>query len=87
MFSYNTQEPEFQDVGLGSVHGNLHPRVTHHCGVSMVPSVVGVVSGRVVSYRGGVSTKSMKDFLETLLPSTIVSEVLQPSKQAFLNPF
>ncbi len=73
-----TQEVESHGVGLGSVHGNLHSRVTHYCGVAVVPSVVGVVSGRVVSYRGGVSVRSIKDFLESLLPSSIITEVCTP---------
>ena len=62
-------------VGLGSVHANFHPRIVHHCGVSRVPAVVGVVSGRVVHFQGQISARTIRDFLEAILPSWIIAEV------------
>ena len=70
------QELEPYGVGLGSVHGNMHPRVTNYCGVVRVPAVVGVVSGRVVHYyrQGALSTGGLRGFLENILPK-VVTEV------------
>ena len=63
-------------VGLGSVHANHHHRVTHHCGVSQVPAVVGLVSGRVFHFHGNIRDSStMQEFLERILPHQIVLSV------------
>ena len=48
------QEMTALGVGLGSVHANHHPRVTTHCGVNQVPTVVGVVSGQVIHFHGNL---------------------------------
>lgn len=70
-------------IGLGSVHGNMHPRVTHYCGVVRVPAVVGVVSGRVVHYQGAQSTRSLRGFLEDIVPN-VVTELTSSSISYFL---
>ena len=60
-------------VGLGSVHANHHPRITNYCGVNQVPTVVGVVSGRVIHFHGdlrGIGT--MEEFLNNILPQRVV---------------
>ena len=60
-------------VGLGSVHANHHPRVTTHCGVNQVPTVVGVVSGRVIHFHGNLrGVDTMQDFLNNILPQNVV---------------
>ena len=60
-------------VGLGSVHANHHPRITNHCGVSQIPTVVGVVSGRVIHFHGNLrGIDTMQDFLNNILPKGVV---------------
>ena len=50
--------------------------MTQYCGVSHVPSIVGVVSGRVVRYYGQLHDKTtMNQFLEDILPPSIVNSV------------
>lgn len=72
----NVQEMIALGVGLGSVHANHHHRVTHHCGVSQVPTVVGVISGRVIHFHGKIRDSStMQEFLERVLPPHVVLSV------------
>ena len=60
-------------VGLGSVHANHHPRITNHCGVNHVPTVVGVVSGRVIHFHGNIrGIDAMQDFLHNILPQKVI---------------
>ena len=67
-------------VGLGSVHANHHHRVTQHCGVSQVPTVVGVVSGRVIHFHGNIrGSGTMQEFLERILPKEVVLTVSECS--------
>jgi thioredoxin-like negative regulator of GroEL len=67
------QEMTSLGVGLGSVHANHHPRVTTHCGVNQVPTVVGVVSGRVIHFHGNLrGVDTMQDFLNNILPQNVV---------------
>lgn len=65
-------------VGLGSIHANHHPRVTAHCSVNQVPTVVGVVSGRVIHFHGNLrGIETMQDFLNNILPKNVVLQVSQ----------
>ena len=75
MFCY-FQEMIALGVGLGSVHANHHPRVTTHCSVNQVPTVVGVVSGRVIHFHGNLrGIDTMQDFLNNILPQKVVLSV------------
>lgn len=62
-------------MGMGSVHGMLHPRVTNRCGVTRVPTVLALASGRTHHYRGALQTGPLQAFIESLLPSNTVPTV------------
>ena len=50
--------------------------MAQYCSVSRVPSVVGVVSGRVVHLHGQIrDVRTIIQFLEKILPSEIVQTV------------
>ena len=61
---------------MGTVHTSYQPKITRHCGVNGVPTIVGVVSGHVMHYSGHIrNSQSIKDFIMTLVPSQLVTKV------------
>lgn len=83
---YLLQDLASDGVGLGSVHGRQHPRIVQYCGVSQVPSVVGVISGRVHHYYGQLRDKgTLISFLDNILPKNIVTLVsrINPNKLVY----
>ena len=59
-------------VGFGTLHTSYQPQVARHCSVSRVPTVVGVISGRVVNFNGWINDpRDIKNFLKGILPSVI----------------
>ncbi len=70
------QDLSSQGVGLGSVHARQQFGIAQHCGVSRVPTVVGVVSGRVHHFYGQLRDKiTLINFLDNILPKQAVSIV------------
>ncbi len=79
------QDLSSQGVGLGSVHARLHPQIIQHCGVSHVPSIVGVVSGRVHRYYGQLRDKNtIISFLDNILPKHIIT-LVSPQRLSIPN--
>ena len=63
-------------VGLGSIHANHHPRVTSHCSVNQVLTVVGVVSGRVIHFHDNLrGIDTLQNFLNNILPQKVIGEL------------
>ena len=60
-------------VGFGSVNTELGARVPEYCGVSHVPSMVVLVSGRTrhLRLRGLVSVGEIKNLIHGVIPSHV----------------
>lgn len=66
---------------MSSVHTMMSGGIAHYCRVNTVPSIVGVVSGRVHTYTGQTSLDQLRAFVESLLPSNLVAEVSECGMQ------
>ena len=64
---------------MGSVLSSTEVKVSRYCGVSDVPAIVGVVSGRVTHFRQHMgSSRDILNFLARIIPSGVVTEVSSP---------
>lgn len=68
---------EVKNIGFGFGHSDAswNRELTRNLGISQVPSIVGIVNGRVHHFRGEFNLKNLRDFVRKLMPSKIVSEV------------
>ncbi len=63
-------------VGMATAHTSRHPQVAQYCSVSRVPSIVGVVSGRVTHFNGWMyDPRNIKNFVKTILPALVITKV------------
>lgn len=44
-------------------------------GISNVPSIVGIINGRIHHFRGEFNIKNLRDFVRKLIPTKTVTEV------------
>ena len=62
-------------LGMGTVHAQMDPGLSRKLRLSSVPSVLAVVSGRVMWYDGAVSVQKLRDFVRSVFPSDLVTPV------------
>ena len=61
---------------MGTVDSSYQPKVTRYCGIHRVPTIVGVVSGRVMHYGGhALNSRNIKEFIRTIIPSGLAPTV------------
>lgn len=68
---------EIKNVGFGAGHSDAswNRELTRILGVNTVPSIVGIVNGRIHHFRGEYTIKNMREFVRSLLPARLVTEV------------
>ena len=62
-------------LGKGTVHAQLDPGLTRKLRISTVPSIMAVVSGRVTWFEGPVSVQRLRDFVRSVFPADLVTDV------------
>lgn len=61
---------------MATVHASHQGKVAHFCGVSRVPAIVGVVSGRMVHFNEWIQhAQDVKKFVKTILPLDVMVKV------------
>ena len=62
-------------VGIGIINVNRSPRLVDALGAGRVPTIIGVINGRVMFYNDRVTVQGLKDFVMGLFPSGLIEKV------------
>ena len=62
-------------MGIGIINVNRSPRLADALGVGRVPSIIGVINGRVAFYNEIVTVQGLKDFVLELFPRGLIEKV------------
>ena len=62
-------------VGIGIINVNRSPRLVDALGAGRVPTIVGVINGRVMFYNDRVTVQDLKDFVMGLFPRGLIEKV------------
>lgn len=63
-------------IGIGTVHAAMNPAMVSELRLTNVPSIVGIINGRLSFFKGDVSMHHLRDFVRNLFPSNTVTQVL-----------
>ncbi|XP_076850874.1 dnaJ homolog subfamily C member 16 [Brachyhypopomus gauderio] len=72
-------------VGIGVVDIGYEKRLASLLGAHRAPSILGLVNGRVTFFHNGVVRENLRQFVEGLLPQTLVEKVTDNNYLWFLN--
>ncbi|PFX27805.1 dnaJ homolog subfamily C member 16-like [Stylophora pistillata] len=72
-------------VGIGIININRSPRLADALGVGRVPSIIGVINGRVMFYTEMVTVQGLKDFVLGLFPHGLIEKVTARNLDFFLT--
>lgn len=62
-------------VGIGIVDLGYERRLANQLGAHRAPSIIGLVNGRVTFFHQAVVREHLRQFMEDLLPHTLVEKV------------
>ncbi|XP_030743889.1 dnaJ homolog subfamily C member 16 [Echinops telfairi] len=79
------QELEDIGVGIGVVHAGYERRLAHHLGAHSTPSILGVINGKISFFHNAVVRENLRQFVESLLPGSLVEEVTNKNYVRFLS--
>lgn len=70
---------EIKNIGFGAGHSDAswNRGLSKALGINTVPSIVGVINGRVYHFRGEYTIKNLRDFVRKLIPSKLMIEADQ----------
>lgn len=68
---------EIKNIGIGAGHSDAswNRELSKALGISTVPSIAGIVNGRVYHFRGEYTLKNLREFVRGLIPSSLVTEL------------
>lgn len=67
-------------VGIGIVNLSYERRLANQLGVHRVPTIIGLVNGRVSFFHQAVVQEYLQQFIEDLLPHKLVEKVTATEK-------
>ena len=70
-----TYDDDKQGFGAGHSDASWNRELSRVLGINTVPSIVGVVNGRVHHFRGELTIKVLREFARKLITARTVSEV------------
>ncbi|XP_047224488.1 dnaJ homolog subfamily C member 16-like [Girardinichthys multiradiatus] len=79
------QEMEGLGVGIGVVDVGYERRLANHLSAHRTPSILGVISGKVMFFHYAVAKEHLWQFVEDLLPQRLVERITDKNEQQFLN--
>ncbi|KAM6928181.1 dnaJ homolog subfamily C member 16 [Xenentodon cancila] len=79
------QELEPLGVGVGVVDLGYERRLANQLGAHRVPSIIGLVNGRVTFFHQVVVREHLRQFVEDLLPQKLVERINDDNYQEFLE--
>ena len=74
---WQTFKQEIKSIGFGAGHSDAswNRELAKVLGISTVPSIVGVIDGRIVHFRGEYTLKNMREFARRHIPQKLVTEL------------
>ncbi|XP_028849216.1 dnaJ homolog subfamily C member 16-like [Denticeps clupeoides] len=81
----SVQELEPLGVGIGVVDVGYEQRLANHLGAHRIPSILGLINGKVSFFHYAVALEHLKRFVEDLLPTRLVERVTDRNGAQFLN--
>ena len=74
---WDTLKQELKNIGIGAGHldASWNRELVKYFGISTVPSIEGVINGKVFHFRGDFSLKSLREFVRKLIPAKLIAEV------------
>uniref|UniRef100_A0A7N9APL1 DnaJ homolog subfamily C member 16 n=1 Tax=Mastacembelus armatus TaxID=205130 RepID=A0A7N9APL1_9TELE len=79
------QQLEPLGVGIGVVDMGYERRLANQLGVHRVPSIIGLLNGRVTLFHQAVVREHLQQFIEDLLPHRLVEKITDNNYLAFLD--
>uniref|UniRef100_A0A8C4EXF5 DnaJ homolog subfamily C member 16 n=1 Tax=Dicentrarchus labrax TaxID=13489 RepID=A0A8C4EXF5_DICLA len=79
------QELEPLGVGIGIVDLGYERRLANQLGAHRVPSIIGLVNGRVTFFNQAVVREHLRQFIEDLLPQKLVEKITDDNYLGFLD--
>ena len=61
--------------GVGHSDASWNRELSRNLGINQVPSIVGIINGRIHHFRGEFSLKNLREFARKLMPPKVVIEV------------
>lgn len=70
---------EMKSIGFGAGHSDAswNRELSKALGINTVPSIVGVINGRVYHFRGEYTLKNLREFIRKLIPAKLIIQVDQ----------
>jgi len=72
-------------VGIGIINVNRSPRLVNALGARRVPTIVGIINGRVMFYNDRVTVQGLKDFVMGLFPRGLIEKITTNNVDTFLT--
>ncbi|KAJ7393494.1 sub C, member 16 [Desmophyllum pertusum] len=72
-------------VGIGIINANRSPRLVDALGAGRVPTIIGVINGRVIFFSDSVTVQGLKDFVIALFPNGLIEKVTVKNVDSFLT--
>jgi len=68
---------ELKNIGFGAGHSDAswNRELAKVLGINTVPSIVGIIDGRIVHFRGEYNVKNLREFARRLIPHKVVTEL------------
>uniref|UniRef100_A0A8C6V2A5 DnaJ homolog subfamily C member 16 n=1 Tax=Neogobius melanostomus TaxID=47308 RepID=A0A8C6V2A5_9GOBI len=79
------EELEPLGVGIGIIDLGYERRLSNQLGAHRAPSIIGLVNGRVSFFHQAVVREHLRQFIEDLLPSTLVQKISDSNYLSFLE--
>ncbi|NXH11250.1 DJC16 protein, partial [Bucco capensis] len=79
------QELEVLGVGIGVVHSGYELHLAHHLGAHSIPSILGLINGKITFFHNTVIPENLKHFVENLLPGNLVEKITDKNYISFLS--
>lgn len=76
---WETLKEEIKSIGFGAGHSDAswNRELSKALSINTVPSIVGIINGRVYHFRGEYTLKNLREFVRNLMPSKLMLEVQQ----------
>ena len=70
---------EIKNIGFGAGHSDAswNRELAKALGINTVPSIAGIINGRIYHFRGEYTLKNLREFVRGIIPSNLVTELTE----------
>ena len=75
---WNEFKEELKNIGIGVGHldASWNRELASKLGINNVPSIVAIINRKIFHFSGDYHLKGFREFVRTIFPSNLVSEVI-----------